>query len=181
MTENVKLSLKNVRLSFPSVFSKSVFNGVEGKFEATLLLDKKDKKTKAAIDKAIEAALDDAKIKVPSDKRCMKDGDDSEYDGYSGVWSVKASSKKRPTLINRDKSPIVEDDNVLYAGCYVNAIIDIWIQNNQYGKRVNANLYGLQFVKDGDAFGSGAVDVTDDFDDIEDDFDADVEDDDDEL
>lgn len=68
---------------------------------------------------------------------------------------------------NRDKTPVVEDDEVLYAGCYVNAIIDLWVQNNGFGKRVNANLYGIQFVKDGEQFGAGAVDVFDDFDDLD--------------
>jgi len=168
-TENVKVHLKNVRLSFPSIFNRATFDGKEGKYEATLLLDKSDTKTKAKIDKVIEDAIKAANVKVPNDKRCLKDGDDSEYDGYENVWSIKASSSKRPTLIDRDKTPIVEDDDILYAGCYVNAIIDVWIQNNQYGKRANANLYGLQFVKDGEAFGSGPVDVTDEFDDIDDD------------
>jgi len=164
-----KIHLKNVRLSFPSIFKRSVFDGKEGKFEATLLLDKSDTTTKKAVDDAIAEAIKVANVKVPSDKRCLKDGDESEYDGYENVWSIKAANNKRPTLINRDKTPLVEDDNVLYAGCYVNAIVDIWIQNNTYGKRANANLYGVQFVKDGDAFGQGPVDVSDDFDDLDDD------------
>ena len=32
---NYKFKLKNVRLSFPSIFKRSEFNGQEGKFEAT--------------------------------------------------------------------------------------------------------------------------------------------------
>lgn len=162
---NTKITLKNVRLSFPSIFRRASFNGEEGKFEATFLLTKDgDAAQIAMIEAAIEEAIKTAKIKVPSDKRCLKDGDDVEYDGYAGCMSFKASTNKRPTLINRDKSPLVEDDNVLYAGCYVNAICDIWVQNNNYGRRVNANLYGIQFVKDGQPFGSGDVDVTDEFD-----------------
>ena len=168
-----KVHLKNVRLSFPSIFKKSVFDDNVGKYEATFLLDKSDKKTKKAVDEAIKAAIAEANIKVPVDKRCLKDGDDSEYDGYEGVWSIKASNSKRPTVIDRDKTPLIEEDDVLYAGCYVNAIIDVWIQNNNYGKRANANLYGIQFVKDGDPFGQGPVDVTDDFDDLEGDDDED--------
>ncbi len=164
-----KIHLKNVRLSFPSIFHRSVFEGKEGKYEATFLIDKDDEKTKAKIDKAIAAAIKEANVKVPSDKRCLKDGDESEYGGYEGNWSIKAANGKRPTLIDRDKTPVTEDDDILYAGCYVNAIIDIWIQNNTYGKRANANLYGIQFVKDGETFGQGPVDVTDDFDDLEDD------------
>lgn len=165
-----KIQLKNVRLSFPSLFSQATFNGEKGKFEATFLLDKDSQSDQIeALEAAIEAAIKEAKIKVPSDKRCLKDGDDADYDGYEGQMSFKASTKKRPTVIDRDKTPLVEDDGKPYAGCYVNAIVDIWVQNNNYGKRVNANLYGVQFVKDGEAFGMGDVDVTDDFDEMDDD------------
>ena len=37
-----KFTLKNVRLSFPSLFQKAVFNGTETKFEATFLLNKEE-------------------------------------------------------------------------------------------------------------------------------------------
>ncbi len=169
-----KITLKNVRLSFPSLFHKAVFDGKEGKYEATFLLDKSDEKTHKAVEDAIDAAIKEAKIKVPSDKRCLKDGDDSEYDGYAGMWSIKASQSSRPTVIDRGKSPLTEDDDVIYAGCYVNAIIDIWIQNNQFGKRANANLFGVQFVKGGEAFGRKVEDVTDEFDELDDDDDDDL-------
>lgn len=170
-TKMSKIMLKNVRLSFPSIFKRASFNGEEGKFEATFLLDKETQVDQiAAIESAIENAIKEAKIKVPSDKICLKDGDDVEYAGYAGCMSIKASSNKRPTIIDKDKTPLAEDDGKPYAGCYVNAIVDLWIQNNSYGKRVNANLYGIQFVKDGEPFGSGDIDVTDDFDLLDDEF-----------
>ena len=168
-----KILLNNVRLSFPSVFQRSVFDGKEGKYEATFLIPKSDTKLKAQLDAAIDEAIKAAGIKVPSDKRCLKDGDQSDYDGYEGAWSLKAANNKRPTVIDRDKSPIVEGDEKLYAGCYVNAVIDLWLQDNSYGKRVNANLYGVQFVKDGEAFGAGPVNVFDDFQDLDGDGDED--------
>lgn len=163
-----KIKLENVRLSFPSLYNRSVFNGDEGKFEATFLIPKSNTDLKAALDAAIDEALKEAKIKVPSDKRCLKDGDESDYDGYANHWSFKAANDTRPTLVDRDRVQLVADDAVLYAGCYVNAIVDIWVQNNNYGKRVNANLFGVQFLKDGEPFGRGSVDVTDDFDDLDD-------------
>jgi hypothetical protein len=171
-----KMMIKNVRLSFPSIFQRAVFDGQEGKYEATVLIDKNDTKTKKILDKAIAEAIAEANIKVASDKRCLKDGDESDYDGYEGNWSLKAANSKRPTVLNRDKTPLTEDDEVLYAGCYVNVVIDLWVQNNKFGKRVNANLYGVQFVKDGEPFGMGPIDVTDDFDDLEDGLDDDDDD-----
>ena len=164
---NIKLS---GRLSFPSLFKKASFEGNEGKYEATILFPKSDTKTYDAIIAAIEACKTTNKVKVAEAKYFIQDGDEKDYDGYAGMWAVKAGNSKRPTVINRDKTPLVEDDEVLYAGCYVNAIIEPWAQNNKYGKRINANLLGVQFVKDGDPFGDGAtVADADDFDDIEDD------------
>lgn len=165
---NVKLV--NVRLSFPSVFKKAVFNDEETKYEATFLLPKSDTKTKKLIDKVIAELLQQSKVKVSSDKLAIRCGDEifeeKEYDGYEDHWVIKASSSRRPTVINRDKSPITEEDEIIYGGCYVNAVINFWVQNNKFGKRVNANMLGIQFVKDGEAFGSGDFDATDEFDEI---------------
>ncbi len=165
--KNMKIQLKNVRLSFPSLFQKASFNGVEGKYEATFLIPKSDTKTKTAIDEAINKAIAEANIKVPSDKRCLQNGDDKDYDGYADHWTFKAANSRRPVVIDRDKAPLIEEDGRPYAGCFVNAIVEVWIQNNTYGKRVNANLHGVQFLKDGDSFGAGGSDATDDFDDLD--------------
>jgi hypothetical protein len=166
-----KIKLRNCRLSFPSVFKKAVFNGQEGKYEATFLFPKSDTETYEKIMSAIEDIKKENKgAKIPKDKLCIKDGDEIEYDGYEGMWAIKASNNSRPTVVNRDKTPLVEEDGVIYAGCYVNGIIELWYQNNSYGKRINANLLGVQFVKDGEPFGDGAkVASEDDFDDIDDD------------
>ena len=166
------IKLTGVRLSFPSLFNRAEFDGVKGKFEATLLIPKEDKANVAAINNAIKALLKETGKKKPAaDKLCVRDGDDVAYDGYAGHWSIKASNSKRPTVINRDKTPLTEDDaekaNLLYAGCYVNASIDLWYQDNKFGKRINANLRGVQFVNDGEPFGHGSLDATDDFDEVE--------------
>ena len=162
------IKLKNVRLSFPSLFKKAVFNGVEGKYEATFLIPKTDKATYDEIMAEIERVKVDGKIKT--DKLCISDGDFSEYDGYAGHWALKASNGKRPPVFNKDKSIIMEEDEIVYAGCYVNANVDFWAQNNSFGKRVNSNLLGLQFKADGDSFEGSFVSKVDDFDEEEDEF-----------
>ena len=172
-----KIKLNNVRLSFASVFKKAVFQGTETKYEGTFLLDKeghaKDiERVNAAINEMIESELDGIKLKA--DKICLKDGDLEDYDGYENCMSLKASNNARPTVIDKDKSPLVEDDGKVYSGCYVNVVIELWPQSNNWGKRINANLLGLQFVADGEAFGSGAKTASDDdFDFIDDDDDDD--------
>lgn len=170
-----KIKLNNVRLSFPSLFRKAEFQGNAGRYEATFLLDKKTQadviaKLEEEIRNGIKTNFKAAKL--PADKVCLKDGDEFEYDGYAGHMSFKASNGKRPMVIDKDKSPLTEDDEKLYAGCYVNAVVELWYQNNNYGKRVNANLLGVQFFKDGQPFGDGVGASEDDFDMFDDDDDG---------
>lgn len=171
----MKIKLNNVRLSFPSLFQKSVYNGEVDKYEATFLMDKEsDSKMIEGVRKAIAKLIEDklGGVKISADKICLKDGDDIPYDGYEGTFAIKASNARRPMVIGRDKSPLTEDDGIIYAGCYVNAIIELWAQNNSWGKRVNANLLGVQFAKDGEPFGDGVSVGADDFDIIDDDLDT---------
>ena len=155
-----KIKLQSVRLSFPSLFQQAAFGGEStGKYEATFILDKKEH---AQVISQIEAEIarlqkEEIKAKVSSDKICLKDGDEMGRPEYEGKMTIKASTKKRPLVIDRDKSPITEDDNIIYAGCFVNAILTLWPQNNNFGKRVNAQLDGVQFVRDGEPFGDGGI------------------------
>jgi len=166
-----KIILKNVRLSFPSLFQPEVYGGEStGKYAATLILNKDPHaKDITVIKKAMSDIMQEVfKGKIPTDKLALKDGDESGRPEYAGAYTVKASTKKRPTIIDRNKSPLIEDDGKPYSGCYVNAIISLWPQNNAYGKRINANLFGVQFYRDGDAFGSGPVDVSGEFEEYDD-------------
>jgi len=170
--ENVrmKITIKNARLSFPSLFKKANFNGEETKYEATFLIPK-DAEVVAELQSAIKTMIKDSLkgAKLGADKICLKDGDEIDYVGYAGNMSIKASNAKRPLVIDRDRSPLAESDERIYAGCYVNAVIELWAQNNNYGKRINANLLGVQFVKDGEPFADGETATTDDFDEIDED------------
>lgn len=164
-----KLVLKSVRLSFPSLFATEKYNGTDtGKFAATFLIPKDDKQAKEIQKAVVSAAEEHFGKPVPKAvKYCLGDGDEKEYDGYADHWSIKATTKRRPIVIDRDKTPLVEEDGKPYAGCFVNASIEIWVMDNQYGKRVLAALNGVQFNKDGEAFGSGASSAMDDFDELE--------------
>lgn len=172
-----KIKMQNVRLSFPSLFRHATFGGEStDKFEATFILDKTDHKDLIKqIEKEIKA-LTKEKFKgkvLPDDKICLKDGDDTDRVEFQGKMTIKASTKKRPLVLDRDKSPLVEEDEVVYAGCYVNGLVSLWPQDNQYGKRINAQLDGIQFKKDGEPFGDAgaSADEFDAFDDDDDDAD----------
>ena len=166
-TEEVKIKLPNVRMGFPNLFKREVFEGKTGKYSATFLIPKEEEKLYEELQEAIEQAIRDANIRVPRDRWCIKDGDDRPEYGHEGSWTLKASSNDRPVVVDQRKQPLMEEDEVMYSGCYVNALVSFWIQNNKFGKRVNANLHAVQFAGHGDPFGRAPVDLDKYFDEVQ--------------
>jgi hypothetical protein len=178
----MKLTIKNARLAFPTLFEAKAVNGEgEPAFSASLLIDPNDPQV-AGIEAAIEkVATEKWGAKTPAllkqmraaDKTALHNGDlKAAYAGFEGMLYVSARSKARPTVVNKDRTPITQGDGLIYAGCYVNAIVEFWAMDNQFGKRVNATLTGVQFVRDGAAFSGGRAAEVDDFEDISVDEDA---------
>lgn len=178
-----RVQLKNVRLSFASIYRPKGFGGGRGddngepKYSANFLIDPESREGKVNIDRmedAIEHVLKttDWGGKTPkfSDAKLpLREGDDHDYDGYDGMMYVSASNGKKPRILDIDKLDVSEgDDGAPYSGCYVDAIVRVWGQNNKYGKRINASLEGIRFRDDGDAFGAAPLDP-DEFDDDDDD------------
>lgn len=158
----MQITLTNVRGSFMDIFRAKAVNDGEPRFSANFLLDKtKDAKQIKKIEDAIDGLLKEKNKgkKLPADKVCIRDGDEKEYDGYAGQMFISAANKKRPTVVDRDKSPLAEEDGKPEAGDYVNAVIRLWWQDNKFGKRVNASLEVIQFVKEGEKFGPAKVDL----------------------
>lgn len=171
----MKVKLSNVRLAFPKLFKAESVNGGEPTFSAAFLMDPAHpavKEIKAAIDKVGEAKFGAKWAPVKKgleaqDKLALHDGDTkADLAGYEGNLFINASNKTRPLIIDRDKTPLDSADGKPYAGCYVNASIELWAQDNSFGKRVNASLRGVQFLKDGDAFAGGGAASDDEFDDL---------------
>lgn len=181
----MEIQLKNVRMAFPALFEARAIAGADkSKYSAALLFAegsdafKVVSKAQAEVAKGKWGDKTAAVLKslnTTPDKLCLKNGDaKSEYDGYEGNYFVNSSSDVRPTVIDRDRSPLTAADGKPYGGCFVNAIVDIWAQDNQYGKRINATLKGIQFVKDGDSFGAATAPASADaFDDLGEGADAD--------
>jgi len=165
----MKIKLKNVQISFPSLFTTSSFNGVDtGKYDASFLIAKDSDQAKMVQEAVKSAGVEEFGAKEwPKAKLCLKDGDDKpDLQGYPGSWVLRASTKKRPLVINGDKTPITAEDDVIYGGCLVNASLDVRGFNSQYGRFITATLLGVQFAGEGERFGGGSIgNALDDFDD----------------
>lgn len=173
----MKVKLANVRSAFPNYFVATKVNGEgEAAFSGAFIMTPGHPGIKIMQD-AIDAVGKDKwadkwpaikKAMEATDKTALHNGDSkSTYDGFPGNFFVSSRSKVRPLAINRDRSPLTAEDGVLYSGCFVNANIELWAQDNKFGKRINAQLRGVQYFGPGDAFtGGGQPADADDFDDL---------------
>lgn len=95
---------------------------------------------------------------------CLHDGDaKASHPGYAGNFFINASNELRPLVIGPNRENLVAADGKPYSGSYGNIILEFWAQDNQFGKRVNASLLGVQHVKDGERLSGGGVAAADDF------------------
>ena len=125
-----------------------------------------------------------------SNKYCYLDGDAKDYDGYEGMLCLAAHSKVAPGVFTHrthegkvcylseqgaafqlddfGKLQPVEVDfkvTVPYAGCYVNATVEIWGQKGE-NPGMRCSFTGVQFCKDGEGFGGGKAASPDEFEDL---------------
>lgn len=184
----MKIKLQKVRLSFPHLFvaqKQDENSSSPPTFSAGFLLDPaKDAAQIKMVEDAMKLVAKDKwgakadqvyKSLAASDKLALHDGDGkAQYAGYEGMMFINANNATRPLVLDRDKSPLTAEDGKPYGGCYVNVSLEIWAQDNKFGKRINAGLGGVQFHSDGDRFGGGGSAAEDsDFDELEDGADAD--------
>lgn len=160
-----KITIRNTRLAFPALFeARSVAGEGKPRYSAAFILPA-DHPQLDEVNAAIEEVAKDkwgakagAVLKElrSKDRVALHDGDTkAQYDGFEGNFYVSASNAARPLIADRDRSILVESDGVIYAGCYVYATVEFWAQDNQFGKRINAELKTVQFFRDGDAFTGG--------------------------
>lgn len=171
------------RLAFPRIDKPEAFQGQgEPRFSAALIVEPNSDSHKKILN-AAKAAADakwpgkgEAALKTlrAQNKLCFYDGDMKEdTDGFAGNVIINANTPQNqpPSLVvtrnGRNERLDRETQSVIYGGCYVNMIVEIWAQDNQWGKRINAQLSGIQFVKDGDAFGGGRPASEDEFEAVE--------------
>jgi len=174
----MEVKLAKVRLAFPKLWKPESINDGAPRFGAVFIIEPgsaQDKLLSAAVaavakiqwqDKA-KGVLGDltARERVCYLQRAKTNGEGEVYSGFEGMYALSAGNTARPSIKDNQRNltsghydkDLTEQDGRPYAGCYVNAIVDIWAQDNKWGKRINALLTGVQFHSDGDAFGGLSV------------------------
>lgn len=180
---NGLIRLEIVRLSFPHMWKPQ--DGMDGgtpKFSANFLFppgSSEEQLLKAEMARVAKEKFGDnwaniVKAMEPS-KKCLRNGDNALdkggniYDGFAGMMYLVAKNAKKPTIVGRNGQPLTEDSGKPYAGCYVNATVEVYAMKakGKISNNISCTLNAIQFVKDGEAFGAGptsaeGLDVLDD-------------------
>lgn len=169
-TNTSKIRINGARLSYAHVFKKHSINNGDPKYSCQIIIDK-DHPQLEAIEAAIANAAKgkfpkmvngtqvSAKLKTP-----LRDGDDEENTKvYEGKYFFNSSNTQPPKTLGRRKEQIVEEDGIIYSGCYANVVINFYAFDTNGNKGVAASLGGVQFVRDGEPLGGNSV-SDDDFD-----------------
>ena len=121
------------RLSFANIWEPKSINGGEEKYSVSCIIPKADKATLAKIQKAIEAAKEDAKGKKwggkipPNLKLPLRDGDIDRPDdeNYADCMFLNATSKDAPQIVDRKVQPIL-DPMDCGSGDYANVSVNFY-------------------------------------------------------
>lgn len=169
-----RIMLKNVVLAFPALAEPQSFGEGEPAFGAKFPI-----KPNSEQQKAIEAAILAEATEVWKDKadsvlkmleedgkvaftkkvyRSKKTGE--AYQGFDGAHYLSTrNAKTQPTVFNQygeELSGKGEIEAKAFSGAVVNASVEIWAQDNKWGRRINCSLRGVMLTGEGENFGGGS-------------------------
>lgn len=159
-----------VRLSYANVWEPKSINGGAEKYSVSLIIPKSDTKTIAAINVAVDAAIEEGKGKfggkVPNKaalKLPLRDGDIDRPDdeAYADSYFINANSNTAPQIVNSQVEPILDRSEV-YSGVYARVSINFYAFNSNGNKGIACGLGNIQKVRDGEPLGSRS-NAADDF------------------
>lgn len=169
-----KIMLKGVVMAFPALAEPQSFGEGEpaygAKFpivpnseqqkdiEAAMLVEAKEAwKDKA--DSVLNMLTEDGKVCfVKKIYRSKKTGE--PYQGFEGKHYLSArNAKSQPTVFDVYGLAVEGKSNIerqAFSGAVVNASVEIWAQDNKWGRRINCSLRGVMLTGEGENFGGGS-------------------------
>ena len=171
--ENNALWIKDARLGFPSLLQPKAVQGGEPKYSCNFILaptaPEWAEMGQIISAMAVEKWGDQANAvltMIKADKRLRCYGQGAEkisqktgqvYDGFQGMVFISAANTEKPKLYGTDATelpPTANANQLFVGGNYVSGIISFWTQDNQFGRGIRANLDGVQYIREGEHFGT---------------------------
>lgn len=169
------IMLKNLQLAFPAIAEPQSFGEGEPAYGAKFPIAPNSEQQKA-IEAAIRAeaegewkdkadsvlsmlAEDNKLCFVKKVYRSKKTGE--AYAGFENAHYLSTrNSKTQPTVYNEYGEAVVGKSDIerkAFSGAIVNASVEIWAQDNKWGRRVNCSLRGIMLTGEGQSLGGGSA------------------------
>lgn len=117
-----KAVIGEVRFSYAHVFKP--FGDTDPKYSVVAVIDKRDRAIYDLLMEKIQEVYESERNGMFKGKRIeqlslpLKDGDEQDTNAvYHGCWYIGSNRKTPPGLIDRNKQPIINQDD-FYSGCY---------------------------------------------------------------
>lgn len=145
-------------------------------YSATIVLEPE---SVAKVEQAREEALErEFGNKIPKNLEdwTIREGDDEDYEASFGKKFINPKKKggKAPEVSKRvggQKEIIHMDEQIIYAGCYVAAVVSVYAYKGDPVKKikpgVSCGLEAVMFLRDGERLGRPSVNTDDAFDGLE--------------
>lgn len=169
-----RIMLKNVVLAFPALAEPQSFGEGEPAYGAKFPI-----RVNSEQQKAIEAAMLAEATEAWKDKadsvlsmlaedgklcftkkvyRSKKTGE--PYQGFDGAHYLSTrNAKTQPSVYNAYGEEVTAKSEIeakAFSGAVVNASIEVWAQDNKWGRRINCSLRGVMLTGEGENFGGGS-------------------------
>lgn len=169
-----RIMLKNVVLAFPALAEPQSFGEGEPAYGAKFPIKPTSEQQKAieaaVLAEAKEAWKDKADSvlkmleedgKVAFTKKVYRSKKTGEaYQGFEGAHYLSTrNAKTQPTVFNQYGEELTGKSDIeakAFSGAVVNASIEIWAQDNKWGRRINCSLRGVMLTGEGENFGGGS-------------------------
>lgn len=169
-TNPTRIVTGEVRLSYAHVWEPNSIQGGKPKYSASLIIPKSDTATIAAIEKAVDAAIEagigkfggkrpnKAALKLP-----LRDGDiERDDEAYKGAYFLNANSLTAPQIVDINVAPILDRAEV-HSGCYARVSLSFYAFNTNGNRGIACGLGNIQKTRDGESLGGGRVSAETDF------------------
>lgn len=157
------ITINDVRFSYCNLFQPQMRPGqTEAKYGVTILVPKSNLQAKAAMDAAINDAINAGVAsrwngqRPPQPSICIHDGDGprpSDGQAYGeechGCWVFTASSKQAPFVVDASVQQIIDPTQV-YSGMWGNVSVNFFAYNSNGKKGIGCGLNGIQKTRDGE-------------------------------
>lgn len=171
----MQIMLKNIPMAFPALAEPQAFGDGEPAYGAKFPIKPNGEHQKQLVaamkevaaekwgkdaDTILEMLIEDGKVCfVEKVYKSKKTGE--PYAGFEGMHYLSArNASTQPTVFDEYGTQLEKKGDIerkAFSGAVVNASLDMWAQDNKWGRRINCTLRGVMTTGEGTNLGGGSA------------------------